>query len=318
MSKMDKKSNNNPMVSIIMPSYNQAEYLSETLDSVLAQSFKDWECLIVDDGSIDNTEEIAKIYCKKDDRFKYIKQENQGPSVARNNGIRNSAGEFILPLDSDDLISKDYLSEAMRVFAENPKIKLVYCEAEFFGEKKGEWDLPEYSYERLLFENMIFCSAFYRRSDYDNTDGYNENMREGLEDWDFWLSFLKKGDIVYKIPQIHFFYRIKNNSRNSISNEITVKKMHKRIFLNHRELYFEFLNPIYSENAIKNLKKHIHILQKEIEFLKVQKNGKIGNLIKKKKKITYLKNGLFFLVLHPEKFIKKRFNNLVKTFRNGK
>ena len=70
MSKMDKKSNNNPMVSIIMPSYNQAKYLPETLDSVLAQSFKDWECLIIDDGSIDNTEEIARIYCKKDDRFK--------------------------------------------------------------------------------------------------------------------------------------------------------------------------------------------------------------------------------------------------------
>ena len=278
---MDKKK-----VSIIIPCYNQAKYLPETLDSVLAQSFKDWECLIIDDGSIDNTEEIARIYCKKDDRFKYIKQENQGPSVARNNGIRNSAGEFILPLDSDDLISKDYLSEAMRVFAENPKIKLVYCEAEFFGEKKGEWDLPEYSYERLLFENMIFCSAFYRRSDYDNTDGYNENMKYGFEDWDFWLSFLRRDDAVYRISNTFFHYRIKKDSRDVEANkEKNIEKAHKQIYENHKNLYENIINPIFREYKIKKNNLEIENLKREINHIKSSIFWRMRNVLVKIKRI---------------------------------
>lgn len=286
MSKIDKKSNNNPKVSIIIPSYNQEKYLSETLNSVLAQSFKDWECLIVNDGSVDNTEEIAKIYCKKDGRFKYIRQENQGPSVARNNGIKNSVGEFILPLDSDDLISKDYLSEAMKVFAENPKIKLVYCEAEFFGEKKGKWDLPEYSYERLLFENMIFCSAFYRRSDYDKTDGYNGNMKYGFEDWDFWLSFLRRDDAVYRIPKILFYYRIKNNSRDVEANKNeNIKKAHKQIYENHKNLYENIINPIFSEYKIKKNNLEIKNLKIEIHHIKSSIFWRIRNVLVKVKKM---------------------------------
>lgn len=95
---------NNPLISIIVPCYNQAQYLPETLDSVLAQTYPYWECVIVNDGSPDNTEEIAKQYCLKDERFKYVFKENGGLSSARNAGLKIINGEFVQFLDSDDLI----------------------------------------------------------------------------------------------------------------------------------------------------------------------------------------------------------------------
>ena len=175
-------------VSIIVPCYKQAEYLPETLDSVLAQTYQNWECVIVNDGSPDNTEVIARKYLDKDARFRYVWQENKGLASARNTGISNSDGEFILPLDSDDIILPTYIEKAVNHFAMNPETKLVYCKAEFFGRINQKWDLKKYNYDSLIWNNCIFCSAVYRRCDYDATQGYNPNMINGFEDWDLWLS----------------------------------------------------------------------------------------------------------------------------------
>lgn len=258
--------NNSSLVSIIIPSYNQANFLSETLDSVLSQNYQNWECIIIDDGSTDNTKEIAQKYYSKDKRFKYIKQENQGPSVARNNGILNSSGKYILPLDSDDLISKDYLQEAVDILENKPKIKLVYCEVELFGDASGIWNLPDYSYEKILLGNMIFCTAMFRRSDYNKTSGYDKKMRDGLEDWDFWLSLLKEDDIVYRIPKVHFFYRIRQKSRNkeAYANNKTTEGIYNYIFLKHKDLYDGKINPLY-EKYEKYLKDQ-EIQQKDLEI----------------------------------------------------
>ncbi|MFZ2976081.1 MAG: glycosyltransferase [Candidatus Moraniibacteriota bacterium] len=255
--------NNDPLVSVIIPSYNQAIFLSETLDSVLEQDYKNWECIIIDDGSTDNTKDIAQKYCNQDKRFEYIKQENQGPSVARNNGILNSSGKYILPLDSDDLISKDYLQEAVGILENKPKIKLVYCKVELFGDALGIWNLPEYSYEKILFGNMIFCTAMFRRLDYDSTSGYDEKMKDGLEDWDFWLSFLKENDIVYQIPKVHFFYRIRKKSRNKklYADDKGVEGVYEYIFLKHKILYDGRINPLYEK--YKEYLKNQEIQQKD-------------------------------------------------------
>lgn len=276
--------NNNSLVSIITPSYNQANFLSETLDSVLKQDYQNWECIIIDDGSTDNTKEIAQKYCSKDKRFKYIKQENQGPSVARNNGILNSSGKYILPLDSDDLISKDYLQEAVDILEKKPKIKLVYCEVELFGDASGIWNLPEYSYEKILFGNMIFCTAMFRRLDYDNTNGYDKKMRDGLEDWDFWLSLLEENDIVYRIPKVHFFYRIRKKSRNKEAyiNNKTAEEIYKYIFFKHKALYEGKLNPLYEkyekylkDQEIQRKDKEIQRKDREIQNMKSSKFWKL-------------------------------------------
>ena len=152
-----------PKVSIIVPCYNQAEYLAEALDSVFSQSYSDWECIIVNDGSPDNTEEVANEYCEKDSRFKYLKKENGGLSSARNAGIKASFGKYILPLDADDKITTGYVEKAVEVLDNNPMVKVVYREVEFFGAETGIWQLPPFSLRQLALGNMIYCSAFFRR-----------------------------------------------------------------------------------------------------------------------------------------------------------
>ena len=129
-----------PIVSIIIPAYNSGNYLAETLGSVLSQTYSDWECIILDDGSTDNTFSIAQEYSKKDNRFYYFHQTNQGPAVARNNAIRRSIGEYILPLDADDLISNSYIEKASEYLTTHPEATLVYSKANFFGCENGEYD----------------------------------------------------------------------------------------------------------------------------------------------------------------------------------
>ncbi len=101
------------VVSVIVTCYNNAQYLDEALESVIAQTFSKWECVIVNDGSTDNTEEVSRKWVIKDERFKYIYQENRGVSNARNLGISQAEGEFILPLDADDKLSSNYIESCL-------------------------------------------------------------------------------------------------------------------------------------------------------------------------------------------------------------
>lgn len=218
-----------PIVSIIIPCYNQAKYLSETLDSVLAQTYQDWECIIINDGSSDSTEDIAKKYCAEDSRFFYIYQDNQGVVAARNNAISQSHGKYLLPLDGDDMIHKRYIEEAVKVIERDPKLKLVCCECEYIGDKTGRIELPKYSLETLCERNCFVCTSLFRRIDFDRIGGYKDNMKLGLEDWDFWLSLLENGGKVYRIPEVLFYYRKMQTSRNnSYTSSIEILKQNIR------------------------------------------------------------------------------------------
>ncbi|WP_165043396.1 glycosyltransferase family A protein [Dysgonomonas sp. ZJ709] len=262
----------NPKISIIVPCYNQAAYLSETLQSVLDQEYADWECIIVNDGSPDNTEEIAMQWFEKDSRFKYFYKTNSGVSDTRNFGIQQATGEYILPLDSDDKIESHYISKALKVFEKNTDTKLVYSNSILFGKKDEKIIAHEFNFERLLFENYIFCSAIFRKADFLKTSGYNPNMKHGLEDWDFWLTFLKKEDVVVKLDDFHFFYRIKDISR---SQAIDIKKNESlllQIFKNHTELYLSYVNPIRNYIEANYYKEQEQVYKRSIEY-------KIGYII---------------------------------------
>ena len=197
-------------ISIIVPCYNQAQYLDECLQSVFDQTYPDWECIIVNDGSPDNTEGAARKWTEKDARFQYIYKQNGGLSSARNAGIEAAKGEWILPLDADDKISSRYLELAENQF--DKYYKIIYCEAEKFGTETGKWLLESFSTKALAVENVIFCTAFFKKEDWVKVNGYDTNLIYGWEDWEFWISILKNGGQVYKIPEICFYYRIKEVS----------------------------------------------------------------------------------------------------------
>ena len=258
------------MVSIIVPCFNQAEYLPATLDSVLSQTYSDWECVVVDDGSPDNSSEIVERYVAKDNRFKLIKQDNHGLSAARNCAIHHSNGEYVLPLDSDDVLSPLFLEKAVAIIEQG--YKLVYSKVDLFGEVNGPWELPYYSYEELLWTNILVCTALFRRADYDKTNGYNDNMRCGLEDWDFWLSFLQPQDKVFRINETLFYYRVKSLSRTTNAVEMS-KELKRQIFLNHREAYEPYVVDIISEHMDKRW------LEMELNRIMNSRSFRIGHAI---------------------------------------
>lgn len=252
-------------VSVIVPVYNQGEFLAEALDSVLQQTYPNWECVIVNDGSTDNTEEVAKSYVNKDDRFKYLYQNNSGVAAARNNGIRHSNGYFILPLDGDNMLCPTYLEKAVDYFLLHPETTLVYGKAEFFGDKSGIWNLPEYSWEKFIWSNCIDVCAMFKRSDFEATDGYR-NVQ--MEDWDFWLSLLKPDSVVYRYDDVLFRYREREVSRSSgafdelESTTIQIYENHKDIYSPYlsRVLYFGISKLIY-EGYYEDMKnKYEHVL----------------------------------------------------------
>lgn len=274
-----------PDVSVIVPCYKQAEFLDECISSVLEQTFQNWECIIIDDGSPDNTYETAKKWTEKDTRIKYYKKNNGGLCSARNYGISLARGKYVLPLDADDKIGKRYMELALPYFKINDNIKIVYCKAELFGEMKGEWHLPKYSLKRILIGNIIFCSAFFPKIEWERIGGYDINMTEGLEDWEFWINMMKEGGEVVKLDTIQFYYRKK---KESMITEIEqhYNKLACYIYEKHCSLYNKiFGNPsaLYQDlHSILNSKEYR--LGKIIFYIP----KKIWRILKKTARLPFL------------------------------
>lgn len=269
-------------VSVIIPCYNQGIYLNDTLNSVLNQSHTQWECIIVNDGSTDQSESTARACCKKDSRFKYLSKLNAGLPSARNEGIAQAIGEFILPLDADDLIHKNYLQEALHTFNNNKNLSLVYCKAQKFGTESGLWELKEYDYKNLLICNSIFCSAIYRKTDWCRIGGYDETFKEGFEDWDFWIRLLNSKSLVYQIPEILFFYRIKELSMYKNMKVVDIESAKWKIFQKNQDKYQEyFKSPSSILEESKGLKCEKERLEDHIKNILFSNSYRFGNMLLK-------------------------------------
>lgn len=263
---------NTSLVSIIIPCYNYAHFLGEALESVLAQTYPHWECIIINDGSPDNTEEVASKYCEKDHRFKYFCKENGGHSAARNFGIKQSSGKYILPLDSDDKISKNLLLKAVEEIEKNEEIKMVSSHAKLFGDIEKVIKFEKYDFRGLLIVNYLFATNLFRRSDFENTSGYDETMLV-FEDWNLWISLLKNGGKVVELPFVGYYYRQKMDS---IFREVV--KDNKRLFRDLLKLY----------------NNHIDVYEKYFDspITLIQENEKMKRVIEGYKKSKTYKFGL--------------------------
>lgn len=230
---MDSK----PKVSVIIPCYNDEKYLLETINSVLVQTFVDWECILINDGSIDQTENIILQAQKLDKRLKYIHQENAGVCVARNNAIQQSTGEYVLCVDANDIISPNFLEETVNLLDSDPHLTVATSKIEFFGRGRGVLTVESYGIDVLLAANQLVITSLFRRTDFDRVGGFNLNMKEGFEDWDFWISILKHGGAVRCANQAIFYYRLLNESRNSRISLEREKRLRYQLWENHKELY---------------------------------------------------------------------------------
>ena len=245
----------NDLVSIIVPCYNQAQYLDEALQSVLAQTYIHWECIIVNDGSQDNTEEVVEKWLKLDSRFKYVFQENVGLSSARNFGISEATGEYILPLDADDKIAVNYTKLGIEAFQKVPSLKVVYCKAEKFENETGSWNLTPFSLFNLARQNVIFCSAFFRKHEWEKVGGYDVNMIYGWEDWEFWIAILKNGGEVKCLDEVGFFYRIKPNSMVKELDDVKKKYLLEYLSVKHVDFFVNQLGSFKQlEDTLENIR----------------------------------------------------------------
>lgn len=259
----------NPKISIIVPCYNHAGYLNQTLQSVFEQTYLNYECLIIDDGSADNTESVARTWVTRDNRFSYQFQNNAGVSSARNNGIAEAKGDFILPLDADDIIMPSYVKKAIDQFKEFPTLKLVYCKAEKFGLVNEEWELRPFSLRNLAKGNQIFNSAVFRKTEWERIGGYDNKLLYGYEDWDFWINMLKDGGEVHQIPEILFLYRIKDSSRNKDISENQFEEIYKYLSKKYSDFFVDHLGSFQQLNQeVKSYKEEIKKMRRREKKLK--------------------------------------------------
>lgn len=197
-----------PLVSVIIPAYNYGQFIGQTLSSVQSQTYSEWECVVVDDGSTDDTRQVVALYAEKDERIRYIYQKNTGRSAARNNGLRNSTGHYVQLLDADDLIESQKLERQVEYLEQHADVDIVYGSMRYFptanlserlywiwGEDKP-W-MPETSgagkdmLMALIRSNiMVISSPLIRRSTIDEVGLLDEILNE---DWYYWIRCAMKG-----------------------------------------------------------------------------------------------------------------------------
>ncbi|WP_417996954.1 glycosyltransferase family 2 protein [Flavobacterium sp. LB2P6] len=286
-----------PKVSIIVPCYNQAQHLDEALQSLFDQTHTNWECTIINDGSPDNTEEVVRKWEAKDSRFAYVYKKNGGVSSARNLGIIEAKGEFILTLDADDKYEATFLEKAVAVLINNPEIGIVSSWGRYFTAEKQlhVFQSTATSVTDFLFHNGVNNgSSLFRKACWEQVCGYDENSENGYEDWEFYLRVCALGWGVHIIEEVLFFYRLNLGSRSAGMNR-KHNATQKYIYIKNKEIYCT-----YYEALINQFFKALDLEKKEINKFRNTIDYKLG-----------------FAILKPLRSVKWFFLNLL-TIKNFK
>jgi glycosyltransferase involved in cell wall biosynthesis len=202
-----------PAVSIVTPFFNMTKFIGETAESILCQTFRDFEWLIVDDGSTEpGAIKILDELAQRDVRIRVIHQANVGPGAARNRGFREARSDYVAQLDADDLLAPTFLEKCLWFLETHPHYAWAHTASVGFGEQDYLW-LREFRREELLKENFLVPTSIVRRSMHLTVGGYDESIRYGHEDWDYWLRLVERGFTSKVIPEYLCWYRRRPNSR---------------------------------------------------------------------------------------------------------
>ena len=204
------------LVSIIMPLYNGEKFIKITLESVLKQTYKNWELLITNDGSKDNSPKLVEEYAKKDERIKLFNQVNKGSAAARNNSLKEANGKYIVFLDSDDIWEDNFLEKQIK-FLKEKNASLVFSSYKRINEDGKEILDPFIVPEKVGYKDLLkTCSLTCLTSIYDREKTgiiyFNEELKSLRDDYVMWLTMLKKVDFAYGNKEILASYRIFSNS----------------------------------------------------------------------------------------------------------
>ncbi|UGS20568.1 glycosyltransferase family 2 protein [Flavobacterium cyclinae] len=272
------------LVSIIIPCYNDAAYIEQAVKSANDQTYPYKEIIVVDDGS--NAETKAVLKKLQPNITKLITHENQGQSTARNVGIKAANGDFVLVLDSDDYFEASFCEEAIAILQNSDEVKIVTSHLRRFTDSKTiDIFVPSGGdIATFVIKNGATGSAMFRKSDALSVNGYDETMRKGFEDWEFYIRLLAHGGITEVIPKPYLNYRVRANSTTSRANKVK-EELLKYIYTKNRVVFLQHIDAFVSN------------LLDEIEKEEKQKN-------KIFKSIDYK---LGALILKPFRFIKSLF-----------
>lgn len=279
-----------PLVSIIIPTFNREHLIKDTLESVLLQSYPNWECIIVDDGSTDNTVAVIKEFIKNDSRFSFYNLEHKGVSYARNYALSVVKGEFIQFLDSDDLLHENKIKDSLAALAKDEfDRKIVISNFRMFRDTLQNSEAPfckltlaEFNFEKVLYDwdfefNIPIHCGFFHKSNFENFKFQSELGAK--EDWIMWLRIFKNNPevIFIDLPLAYYRYHDKNMTKD-------FAHMKSNFFYS-----FPVLKTMLSEDEFETFliflieKYYQQSRENRLELKKYKHSGsyKLGNKIKK-------------------------------------
>ena len=225
-----------PTVSIVIPVYKKEDYLAETLESILAQTHKNLDIILLNDGSPDGCPAICESYASSDTRIRYVDKKNSGVVDTRNIGLGMARGALIIPFDADDIMPADFVATLVQAAQSNPDVTVFAPGARACGAREGDIMFSSHELPALLYRNGLPNSCAFRKSALNTIPGYNPTMLDGLEDWDFWLYFVEQNQRIMRVPEAFYFYRVMLGSRNNMSPRARNRLKHQLI-KNHPKLY---------------------------------------------------------------------------------
>lgn len=238
-----------PRIAVVIPCYNYGRYLREAIESVLRAGRDDVEIVVVDDGSTDTDtrREIDRIAATG---ITVIRQKNSGVMAARNTGIGATSADYILPLDADNRVRAAYFEHGLAILDRNPRVGVVYGDAQKFGSRNDRWVVGPFDRTRLMRLNFIDACAMFRRVVWEQHGGYDVTMPvQGLEDWELWLGAMVRGWEFAYVPEILFDYRV---AAESLSTQSLAKFPLVEAYIGHkygtlyREQWMEMQRDLFS------------------------------------------------------------------------
>lgn len=326
---LNGKGSNDPLVSIIIPCYNDGEFLSECLQSLYTQSYYNIEVIIINDNSTNEktnkTLNLLSGRVIKRNKITVIKNPiNMGPGASRNAGIKSSKGTFILPLDADDKISANFVRDCLIEMLKNEK-HIIRGRTRTFGLTNEKIPMVPYDVEYLKTNNLAPCTCMFRRKDWSEIGGYKEDLNDGDEIWEFWVNMAKHGHYMGDCSQSVFWFRKRDGC---LSERRSLNKLNclEKIKSYHGEFYKRYIlkeDPpdIGKENVIEELIEEIiddtdvELTQELIEEIKEQHKSLGESVIEKR--VTHLPIDIIVFTKNPVgENIKNFLESLKQTTQN--
>ena len=249
-----------PLISIIIPTYNRAHLIGETLDSILVQTYPNWECIVVDDGSTDTTADVMREYIKKDNRFQYHQRpinKIKGPNSCRNYGFEMSNGEYIKWFDSDDVMLPYLLEKQVLSFAKN--VEMSVCKLSYFDfERRVPIKENIISSKNLIEDYLIGNVTFYisgplwKRSFLEKQNQLLDESLTNLDDWDFNLRMLYQKPNITNVNEVLILYRVHADSLSQEINKLNFKEIKSELEARRKHLKLLKINKLASPSVLQH------------------------------------------------------------------